>query len=156
LPKGHKLGDALDVKASIGLVVVAFLGTQTAYLLDKHVNGASHWLQFASVFCLTIATIFSVMELWPRNYWIIAPEETSSGRVDQLADFYSRRGEVDEDVLLRQLTEDEIEWARQRIRANTGKNNSKERWLTWAFRATAAALALNMITLFVVAVSHPF
>lgn len=37
-----KLGDTLDVKASIGMVVITFLGTQTAYLLDKHVTGISH------------------------------------------------------------------------------------------------------------------
>ena len=30
-----RLGDALDVKASIGLAVVLFLGTQTAYFLEK-------------------------------------------------------------------------------------------------------------------------
>ncbi len=34
-----KLGDALDVKASILLVVIVFLATQTAYFLEKQTQG---------------------------------------------------------------------------------------------------------------------
>lgn len=32
-----KLGDTLDVKASIVMVVIAFLGTQTAYLQGRRI-----------------------------------------------------------------------------------------------------------------------
>lgn len=63
-----KLGETLDVKASIGLVVITFLGTQTAYLLDKHVTGVFHALQDVLVIFLVIATIMSIVELWPRDY----------------------------------------------------------------------------------------
>lgn len=38
-----ELGDALDTKASIALVVITFLGTQTAWFVtDRHVAGT--WL----------------------------------------------------------------------------------------------------------------
>lgn len=53
----QRLGDTLDVKASMGMVVITFLGTQTAYFLDKHVVGIAHKLQAVSVCFLVLATI---------------------------------------------------------------------------------------------------
>lgn len=151
-----RLGDTLDVKASIGLVVITFLGTQTAYLLDKHVTGLAHILQAGSVVALVAATIASIVELWPRNYVMIEPEVNTASRIIELQDHYSQYGgEVDANVL-DQLTENEVAWTLDRIVANQTKNHAKGKWLDWAFKATAVSLILNAITLVVVWLTHPF
>jgi len=151
-----KLGDTLDVKASIGMVVITFLGTETAYLLDKHVTGISHWLQTGAVVALVIATVASIVELWPRKYWMIEPEESTSSRAAELVEYFSKyEGEVQANVLS-ELTKNEIGWARQRISANQSKNGEKAKYLDWAYKATAAAFILNAATLVIVWLTHPF
>ena len=151
-----KLGDTLDVKASIGLVVITFLGTQTAYFLDKHISGISHALQAASVVSLVIATIFSIMELWPQKYLMIEPEENSTSRIPELIAHYSKYDEEVELNVLGQLILEEIQWTNQRIAANKSKNGRKAAWLEWAFRTTAIAIGLNAATLVLVWFTHPF
>ncbi len=90
-----KLGDTLDVKASIGMVVITFLGTQTAYLLDKHVSGISHTLQAGSVIALLVATVASIVELWPRNYLMVEPEANTTSRIADLKAHFSQYGDAE-------------------------------------------------------------
>jgi hypothetical protein len=151
-----KLGDTFDVKASIGLVVITFLGTQTAYLLDKHVTGLSHILQDASVVALAVATIASIVELWMRNHVIIEPEANTASRIIELRSYYSQDGDEVEANVLEQLTQDEIEWTLARIATNQAQNRVKGRWLDWAFQAIAVSLILNAMTLIDVWLTHPF
>ena len=179
-----KLGDTLDVKASIGLVVITFLGTQTAYLLDKHVTGLAHILQAGSVVALVVATIASIVELWPRNYLMIEPEVNTASRIIELQDHYSQYSEEGDATclqpgseatnlaaasslaaantgaieanVLEQLTVNEIAWTLDRISTNQTNNGAKVKWLDWAYKATAASLILNLITLIDVWLTHPF
>lgn len=151
-----KLGDTLDVKASIGMVVITFLGTQTAYLLDKHVTGISHVIQACSVIALVVATIASLIELWPRTYLMIEPEKNTTSRIAELEHYFSQHVDSEKDAVMDELTKDEIAWAKERISANQKKNETKEACLTWAYKATAVAFSLNAVTLVVVWVSHPF
>jgi hypothetical protein len=151
------------VKASIGLVVITFLGTQTAYLLDKHVTGLAHILQAGSLVALVVATVASIAELWLRTYVMIEPEANTASRIIELRNYYSQPhrageqngGEVEANVM-EQLTQDEIEWTLARIAANQAQNRAKVKRLDWAFQATAVSLILNAITLVVVWLTHPF
>jgi hypothetical protein len=151
-----KFGDTLDVKASIGMVVITFLATETAYLLDKHVTGISHMLQAGSVIALVIATITSIVELWPRDYLMVEPEANTASRIAELKEHYSQYDDKVDGHVLKELTTNEIKWATDRIAANQSKNNSKAKWLEWSYKATAVAFVLNAITLVVVWLTHPF
>jgi len=151
-----KFGDTLDVKASIGMVVITFLGTQTAYYFDKHVTGFSHILQLCSVAALVVAAVFSILELWPRKYLMVEPEQNTASRIVELKNHYSQyEDEIGPDVLS-QLTENEIKWTLERIAANQSQNSRKARYLDWAYKATAAAFTLNAVTLVIVGLTHPF
>ncbi|MGH9574403.1 MAG: hypothetical protein ACRD40_12865, partial [Candidatus Acidiferrales bacterium] len=67
------LGDSLDIKANIWLVVITFLATQTAYFLSKELHGYVFWGQVASASLLVIAGLLSLWELRPRNYILFRP-----------------------------------------------------------------------------------
>jgi hypothetical protein len=151
-----KFGDTLDVKASIGLVVITFLGTQTAYFLDKNIAGVSHFLQTASVFFLVAATVGMIVALWPREYLMIQPEENVASRISELIEHRAQYKEYTEADVLDELTSNEIQWATQRISINQSKNTEKSRWLVWAFTATAIFVGLNTLTLILVWITHPF
>jgi hypothetical protein len=148
-------GDTLDVKASMGMVVITFLGTQTAYFLDKHVVGIAHNLQAASVGFLVLATIVTVAELWPRDYLLIEPESNAIDRIAQLREYYAPYDDVELNVL-DALVKDEIGWALARINKNKGTNNRKSALLNWTFYLTAGAMVLNAVTLILVWLIHPF
>jgi|ERR1700733_11083579 len=152
-----QLGDTLDVKGSIVMVVITFLGTQTAYLLDKHVYGPSHVIQAVSVLCLVAATVFSILELWPRTYVMIEPESNVAKRIPELIAHYSQfnDGALEPNVL-NQLTLEQIGWAKSRISSNKAINALKSGWLEKAFYATAIAFCLNAVTLVLVWLTHPF
>jgi len=142
-----KLGDALDVKASIGLVVITFLATQSAYFLDKQsLPHGGRLFQFASIISVTVAGILALMELWPRTYMIPEPEGGAiEERIEQLADFYGEA--ANSESISDQLTRDEIQWAKNRIMTNQRHNRNKAYTLAWSFRFTAASLVLNLLTL---------
>lgn len=150
-----KLGDTLDVKASIGLVVITFLATQTAYFLDKHISGAAHNMQVGSVVCLSVALFFALVELWPRTYMLPLPESSAVSRAEELRKHYAQYADAPAAAISEHLTKDEIEWAKTRIIANQKKNHQKSRWLSISFYFTAGALILNILTLFW-AIQHPF
>ena len=57
-----RLGDALDVKASIGLAIILFLATQSAYLLDKGLPRLGVHVQFVSIVCLVLAALFALLD----------------------------------------------------------------------------------------------
>lgn len=150
-----RLGDTLDVKASIGLVVITFLATQTAYFLDKHVSGAAHNMQIGSVVSLSVALIFALLELWPRTYMLPLPESSGISRAEQLRKHYAQYEDAPISAVVEQLTKDEIAWAKTRITANQKKNHRKSAWLSVSFYFTVGALILNLLTLFW-AIQHPF
>jgi hypothetical protein len=143
-----KLGDTLDVKASILLAAIALLATQTAYFLDKHVLGVAHVLLILSGVCLAIATIASFFELWPRDYHFPVPEKSGIDRAAELRDFYSQHEGVDASVMLSEFTKDEIGWAQFRISKNEAVNERKSLCLRISFYLIAASMTFNIITLF--------
>ena len=149
-----RLGDTLDVKLSIVLVVITVVGAQTAYFFTKPVVGIQHTLQVCSVAFLVLATITAITGLWPRRYWMIEPEGVVETRIKELEAHYKENGEEAELPLLKQLEMDQIGWAKTRIADNRGTNFRKAWRLDAAFYATSLAIACNILTL--IWFIHPF
>jgi hypothetical protein len=142
-----KLGDTLDVKSSIVMVVITFVGTETAYFFTKDLSGTTHVFQCISVFFLVLATVFSIAGLWPRDYWMMKPEDLSIGYAATLRDHYSQNGEAAEQSILDNLISAETDWAIARIKDNGKINKQKAQWLNVAFGSTALAILFNVLTL---------
>jgi hypothetical protein len=149
-----RLGDTLDVKASIGLVVITFLATQTVYFLDKHPSGFPHGLQIASGIFLAAATIAAFVVLWPRNYMLPLPESSGIDRATELREFYAQHENVETSTMISQFIQDEIGWTKIRILANEKQNETKSFWLEKSFYLTAIAMVMNIVTLLYF--MHPF
>ena len=138
-----RLGDTLDVKASILLAVIALLATQTAYFLDKGVSGLPHYLLVSAAGLLGLATLASFAELWPRHCQLPVPESSGIARAGELRDFYSQHEGIESSVMLSEFTKDEIGWAQFRISKNEAINDQKSRCLEISFSLTAGAMTLD-------------
>jgi len=138
-----RLGDAIDVKASIALVVITFLATQTGSFLS--VGGRAAELPLWSAFALAIAGALAVSELWPRDYEIEATEGLD-GWIQELGDYYRHDDDADSKVA-EAVRSGHIARTKERIEANARINQRKSVYLTWSFRFTAIALVLNLVTL---------
>ncbi len=141
-----RLGDALDVKASIGLAIILFLATQSAYLLDKGLPRLLVVVQLVSIVCVVLAALFALFELWPRVYVLPEPESPIiSQRIDQLTSHYSAYPDLDTNVA-NALLHDEMQWAANRIADNQKKNRHKSTLLEWSFWFTFIAVVVNLLT----------
>src|SRR5947209_1891883 len=110
-----RLGDALDVKASIGLALILFLATQTAYFIDKGgLSLVAVIAQLFSIVCVVLGALFALLELWPRMYVLPDPEsEYVAQRIEQLTEHYSHYEETESNVS-HALMKDQIQWAKMR------------------------------------------
>src|SRR5690348_4795153 len=65
-----ELGDTLDVKTSIALVLITFLATQSADFLRHNPPLSSFWhvVQVVSAAALIAAGVLAIAELKPRGY----------------------------------------------------------------------------------------
>src|ERR1700685_775000 len=96
-----RIGDALDVKASIGLAVILFLATQSAYLLDKGLPRIGITFQIFSIGATALAAVFSLLELWPRVYVLPEPESLIiSQRIEELTNHYSTYPDAEANALM--------------------------------------------------------
>ena len=143
-----RLGDTLDVKASILLAAITLLATQTAYFLDKGTPRLPHYLLIGAAVLLGSATLSAFTELWPRTYLMPVPESSGISRAAELHDFYSQHEGVEAGVMLAEFTKNEMGWARERITKNQGINRIKSKCLELSFYFTAVAMLLNIATLF--------
>lgn len=144
-----RLGDALDMKASISLAVIVFLATQSAYFFDKRLPHLAFCIQAVSVICVALAAIFAVIELWPVTYGLPAPESSRiPQRLQELREHYRPYANAEENSV-NAIIEDEIAWAIERIGANDTKNIRKSNALAWSFWFTAAAMFLNLVTVII-------
>jgi hypothetical protein len=147
-----RLGDALDVKASIGLALLIFLATQSAYFLDKGLSHFGHVMQTGSISCICVAVVLALCELWPRKYVLPEPESpVVTKRIEQLTEHFRAFPIEHPDIemsVANALIKDEMQWAKHRIAANQKKNWRKSNFLNWSFWLTIPAIALNLATAF--------
>lgn len=140
-----KLGDVFDVKASIGLIVITFLATQTATFLATTGGRVEHGLEVAAAVALALAGALAFLELWPR-YYAIETTEALDGWIGELQAYYQHDLDADAKVAA-QLRAGLIKRVKERITVNAALNARKATYLTWSFTFTGIALGLNLITL---------
>jgi hypothetical protein len=141
-----RLGDALDVKASIGLAIILFLATQSAYLLDKGLPRFGMAMQIFSIVCVVLAALFALSELWPIVYVLPEPESPEiSQRIEELTTHYSAYPDVETNAA-KAFMDDQIDWATKRIADNQKKNRRKSALLALSFLFTVGAVAINLLT----------
>lgn len=141
------LGDALDMKANVWLVVITFLGTQSVYFVEKGLPTWPHLAQATAILLLIVAAILTLVGLYPRDYLLFTPSNGAiESRLSQLSEFYSDAAEAST-LIERQLIKDQIMWARERIETNHFLNKRKSGLLFWAFWFTALAAIMNLLTL---------
>jgi hypothetical protein len=139
--------DAYDVKASIWLAVIIFLGTQTAYLIEQTLSPCLKWGQFLSASLLVLGGVVTLIELRPREYRRYSP---SNGVIEKWlsrlrADHAGE--EKSETVISNKITIRKLTWLKEMIIANKDLNEKKARLLLLAFWSTAAAATINIVTI---------
>lgn len=141
------LGDTLDMKANIWLVVITFLATQTAYFMSKSSHGWAFWGQLVSAVFLIISGLLCLWELMPRNYLLFRPSEGAiQKKLEKLRAEHT--GSPDKEKLVEAaLVNAQVEWAKERIAANMAINTRKSTLIDWSFRLAAIAFIINFVTL---------
>ena len=139
------LSDTLDTKASIALVVITFLGTQTAWFVtEKHVAGFWLVVQSLSALSLVVAGALALAALWPRSYDTEGAESLDVW-ASQLNEFYRDDPDAEQKVSAA-IARGEIKRAKERIAKNSRLNAHKSDLIEWSFWCSSAAFALNLLT----------
>lgn len=145
--RSSDLGDALDMKANVWLVVITFLATQTAYFLSRNLSTYAYRGQIASTVALALAGVLTLICLCPRDYMLFSPSNgVIERRLQELQEHYKGVHNV-ESVIHQQLLKDHIAWSKDSISKNTKINNFKSGVVFLAFLLTALAATINLITL---------
>jgi hypothetical protein len=150
-----ELGDTLDVKTSIALVLITFLATQSADFLRHSPPLSSFWhvLQVVSVVLLVAAGVLAIVELKPRRYKARTGPAEFLAWVEELREHY--KGEPDlESRVVDEINRREVEKITSRFNRNRAINAMKSNLIEWCFRFTLAAVLLNLATLARLAMHH--
>jgi hypothetical protein len=153
----YVLGDTLDVKTSIALVVIIFLATQSGALLAM--KSPLHWhnTQIGAIVCLIIAGVLAVYELFPRTYKVgFSPDELKAW-VDDTHRAYA----LDDESNAYANTVESIEAGsvlslEKRFLHNRAINSHKSNVVTAIFAFTMASLLANLVTLAALSVGWYF
>jgi hypothetical protein len=149
----YELGDILDVKASIILVLATFLGTVSGQVLAAPVLSSSiKTLQVFTVFSLGAALILTVLALRIRKFDV--PPEPDSW-MENLAkwEVHYAKYERGSDWLLMHFEEYQRKLISERISTNRRLASQKSHLNKWALRAVATALTSEFGTLVLLALS---
>jgi len=142
------LGDTLDIKTSIALVIITFLATQSAEFLKTGLSPWWHTIQRISVACIVIAGVLALLELIPRGYRLRMTPDRFLGWINQTRDFYKSRGAADPELsTAERISAVEIEKLTDRFAVNSAINGTKSSLMGWSFYFTMAAVVLNLATL---------
>lgn len=144
----YALGDTLDIKTSIALIVIIFLAAQSGGFLASHMPRHWHVIQLISVGCLIASGVLSVWELLPRTYKVgLAPDEFI-GWVQRVKAFYSTDGVPNPEAkTVEFIRRKKVEQLQKRFAANNAVNTMKSFVVTGVFILTLASLVLNLVTL---------
>ena len=140
------LSDTLDMKASVSLILITFLATQTAELFRiEQLPALLHWLQFLSALGLFAATISAIVVLWSRKWSVEKSEKFPEWRA-KLQEYFRDQDDADQKIADQYLA-GRIEGLKRQIEENRKLDDQKSRALSWSYRFFATALCLNMVTL---------
>lgn len=143
----YEVGDTLDVKSSIILVVVTFLGTLSGEILSRPaLAGLAKAVQVSAILCLCVAGVLTLLALFPRKFDI--PPDT--GEMLEYADGLERHyGNFcnGAEMLLKHFQQNRIAAAMERIATNRDLANAKLKLNKAAFYVTAVAVCLELFSL---------
>jgi hypothetical protein len=141
------LGDALDVKGSIVLVVITFLATLSGSLLESPGLGRYGRLgQLISIVALAVGGVLAVVSVWPRNYYFPDLPQKYERWIADLKAYYAQQPNQDS-LVESTVTEGIVVQAMDRVTRNHKINGSKSRYLQWSFWFTLGSLAIDLVTL---------
>jgi hypothetical protein len=139
------LGDTLDVKASILLIVVIFLAGITSGLLTSE-GSRGHplllWIQLLCAAFLIVSGVLIIYVIWPRTY-LMEDENRASKLLDYFAEYPA--AEIEPSVGTQILKED-ISKAVERVTHNHAINLEKSRALSYAFYTALPALIIELLS----------
>jgi len=142
------LGDTLDIKTSIALVIITFLATQSGDFLKRPLSAPWHILQIISVVCIVVAGLLALLELIPRNYILRMQSDQFLEWAEQTRRFYAEQGEKDpEGKAIERISDVEVQRLTDRFKQNMTINEGKSKLMSASFYFTFAAICLNLATL---------
>jgi hypothetical protein len=132
-----ELSDTFDVKASIVLLILTFLGTIAATILTAESLAKTVKLaQIPVIAAIVVSGIFCVASLWPRNYLL---DDMPERYTDWLA-----AQDTSESAKLQSVTRLNIELANRRINHNHALNRTKSWSLNGAFWSMSVGLFVEL------------
>jgi hypothetical protein len=149
-----KLGDALDVKASIVLVLATFLGAVSGPILILHDLAA--WVKFAqatAVAALGCAVVACLIALWPAEFILPPTVEAWEAFITEAAD-EQKDNPNGLDAVLLDLYRSRLRKAKERIGINRRFTDRKSKYNSYAFYAVAIAILMDGATLVWLAHTH--
>jgi hypothetical protein len=135
--------DAIDVKASVMVVAVTFLASQTTLLLSHSIGSLLKWEQVASIVLQVVAGILLILILKVHSYSGETTEKYANWRNELIA-YHEGDNEKVEKELWTGITDGIV----QRCELATGINNSKADKLSLAYNLIAVSFLLNLVVLF--------
>jgi hypothetical protein len=150
----YQAGDVLDVKASIVLLVVTFLGTLSGQIVSvPDLPPIVKIIQVIAVAALCMSGLLTIAALWPRDFDIPRDPKKLALYVNALVEHFSDKPKP-EDLALQWYEQARVDSVIDRITTNRGFASSKSRLNKWAFYAVAASLLAELISLLWLAIWH--
>jgi hypothetical protein len=149
-----QLGDVLDVKASIILVVISFLGAISGQLLVLHdLPYLIRGIQIVAVLALAGGVFATVRSLWPRVF--DAPPDTAEWMeyLQQLEKYFAGKDDASE-LVANDFLQAIAQRRQERIARNRALTTTKSNLNAWAFRATVVAASAEAVSLIWLAFWH--
>lgn len=142
-----QLGDVLDVKASIILVVITLLGAlSTSILLLPNLSATIKLVQVIAVVGIVLAVVFSIIALWPRDFKIPPTPESWVSHINKLKEEHKDCTDAAA-LILQKFHEARMRVAMKRITSNKAIAEKKAKLNDLSFYATAGAILMELITL---------
>jgi hypothetical protein len=147
-------GDVLDVKASIVLLAVTFLGTLSGQIvLVNDLPAPVKILQIVSIFGLCSAGILTIASLWPRDFRVPRDPGELAKYAEGLIAFYNRQANPN-DLALVKYEQERMARFQYRISENEKLTSRKAKLNRWAFYSVAVSLLTELPSLLWLAFWH--
>lgn len=149
-----QLGDVLDVKASIILVVITFLGTiSSQVLVVPNLPNLIKGIQIIAVLALGFGLVATVWSLWPRAFE--APQDAAEwlDYLQKLEKHYAGKDDTSE-LVAKDFSQDMARRRQDRITRNRALAKTKAKFNNVAFRATVVAASAEAVSLVWLVFSH--
>jgi hypothetical protein len=149
-----QLSDVLDVKASIILVVISFLGAISGQVLVLHdLPFLIRSVQMVAVLALAGGVFATVRSLWPRIF--DAPPDTAEwiSYLQELENHYEGEDNASE-LVAKDFMQAIARRRQERIAKNRALTTAKSNLNDWAFRGTVVAVAAQAVSLIWMAFWH--